>query len=452
MLILGSAALFDHDTPFPGYLALLPVVGTGLVILAGNGGERQWHTPLSASAPVQFLGGISYSLYLWHWPLIVLAPFALADTLDKGRLGGVHQVGILAAAIVLAWLSKVLVEDRGISLGARLKTRTNFIAMVAGMAAVALVAGGLVWTYDRHTAQAAKEWNEQEPSRCVGAAAMVAANGCADPFGPARRPISDEDAPWLGGKGMCVNKEILPGDTKTTGVCDFTGGAPNRTVVWVVGDSHGEQWQAALLPIAREQKWLVKLGLLGGCPFADIPFVGFQGSKDRGSAARCTKWVSDLNKVIVQDRPAKVFVRPPDRGGSQLEEPGGLPHRHHGQLLRPQVLLRRGRRGRRLLRPEPHEHLLRTHPPTCARPGPGPADRLSPRRPGGGYSSSASRPVRSSMMSSMINPAWFGSSSARRPTAVSSVTSTESNVSTRSADADSVVRSTHGFIPALAAT
>ncbi|WP_245931484.1 acyltransferase family protein [Actinokineospora auranticolor] len=306
-MICGAAALFDHSTPFPGYAALLPTVGTGLVILAGNGGERQWHTALSASAPVQFLGGISYSLYLWHWPLVVLAPFALADTLDKGALRGFHQVGILVVAIVLAWLSKVLVEDRGIALGAKLRTGANFAAMVAGMAAVALVAGLLVWTYDRHVTQASEE-RRVEPTHCAGAAAMAA--GCENPYGPARLPIGVDDAPWRAGLGVCDYKRILPtdGETATTAVCDFSGPTPDPTVVWLVGDSHAEQWLGALLPIARAQKWKLMLGRLGGCPFAKIPYVGFEGGDDRRFAEGCMQWVDDINGLIRADRPERVFV------------------------------------------------------------------------------------------------------------------------------------------------
>ena len=60
--------------PFPGYIALVPVLSTALVILADSRG-RTSVLPLLSLRPVRFLGDISYSVYLWHWPLIVLVPY-----------------------------------------------------------------------------------------------------------------------------------------------------------------------------------------------------------------------------------------------------------------------------------------------------------------------------------------------------------------------------------------
>ncbi|HVK22339.1 MAG TPA: acyltransferase family protein [Actinokineospora sp.] len=311
VLIIGSAVLFDHHTAFPGFLALVPTVGTGLVILAGTGGGRQWHSPLSASAPVQFLGNISYSLYLWHWPLIVLAPFAFAGTLAEGRLTLVHRLVILVAAVALAWLSKILIEDRGITWGPLANsTRNTFAAMVAGIAVVALVAITLTWTYDRHVAQAAKELREQVTTECYGAAALFAGQDCADPFGPAKVVhLGPANAPWGAGEGVCVQGDrFMVGERKTTSVCDLSGGAATPTVVWLVGDSHGEQWQAPLLDLAREQKWVVNLSLLGGCPFAKIPFVGYMGAESPADAKRCMDWVSTVSDAITDERPDMVFM------------------------------------------------------------------------------------------------------------------------------------------------
>ncbi|MEV0675064.1 acyltransferase family protein [Actinosynnema sp. NPDC050436] len=311
VLIVGSAVLFDHHTAFPGYLALVPTVGTALVILAGTGGGRQWHTPVSASAPVQFLGDISYSLYLWHWPLIVLAPFALADTLVEGRMTLVHQVGVLVVAVVLAWLSKVLVEDRGIAWRPLAdSTRNTFVAMVAGIVAIGLVAGTLLWTFDRHVAQAAREQAQQVETECHGAGALVPGRQCADPFGPARiAQLGPANAPWGAGADWCtaVDRHKV-GDRQTTSVCDFSGGAADPTSVWLVGDSHGEQWQAPLLDLARERKWRVTMSLLGGCPFAKIPFVGYQGVESPEDAERCQDWVAEVSAEIGRTKPDTVFM------------------------------------------------------------------------------------------------------------------------------------------------
>ncbi|MGW4382450.1 acyltransferase family protein [Kitasatospora sp. NPDC004531] len=139
--IIGSAVLFTGATEFPGAVALIPTVGAGLVIAAGTGPGRQWHTAVTSSAPVQLLGGISYSLYLWHWPLVVLVPLTLpGDALTLSA-----RLGILGVSLVLAYLSTRLVEDpvRSWPRLAR-DVRLTFAGMAAGMAAVCLAAAGLL--------------------------------------------------------------------------------------------------------------------------------------------------------------------------------------------------------------------------------------------------------------------------------------------------------------------
>ncbi|MFE4975535.1 acyltransferase family protein [Kitasatospora sp. NPDC056651] len=140
--IIGSAVLFTGATEFPGATALIPTVGAGLVIAAGAEPGRRWHTAVTSSAPVQLLGGISYSLYLWHWPLVVLVPLAVPG----GALTLSMRLGILGVSLVLAHLSTRLVEDP-VRTWPRLArdVRLTFAGMVAGMAVVCLAAGGLLW-------------------------------------------------------------------------------------------------------------------------------------------------------------------------------------------------------------------------------------------------------------------------------------------------------------------
>lgn len=72
LLIVGSMLFFTRSVPFPGLLALLPCGGTALVIAAGRD-ERCWSSRVLSAKPLVFIGLISYSVYLWHWPLIVFS-------------------------------------------------------------------------------------------------------------------------------------------------------------------------------------------------------------------------------------------------------------------------------------------------------------------------------------------------------------------------------------------
>ena len=97
---------FDGQTPFPGYMAAIPTLAAAAVIAASNT-ERWWYpTRLLALRPAQFVGDISYSLYLWHWPLIIIAP-----SVPFWGLTIYHRVALLLLCFVLAWLTKRFVED-----------------------------------------------------------------------------------------------------------------------------------------------------------------------------------------------------------------------------------------------------------------------------------------------------------------------------------------------------
>ncbi|HEY0807206.1 MAG TPA: acyltransferase family protein [Pseudonocardiaceae bacterium] len=305
-MIASSALLFNHLTEFPGYLALIPTAGTGMIIVAGTRPGRQWHTVLSSSPPVQFLGNISYSLYLWHWPLVVLAPFVLSDALVNGMVTTPQRLGIMAVAIVLAALSKTFVEDRGRTWSPLAgSTKLTFTAMAAGMIAVAVVAGGLTWTYDRHVAQAQRELQADAADPCYGAAALVPGKPCADPYGPAKVVnMGPANEYWhiptdCGAPLAQFNLDI----GSTSWACDYSRGAASPQLVWLIGDSHAEQWIGPMVDLARQRKQILKISVLGGCPFAKIQSAGYEGNHDPVFLRRCTNWRALVADAITHDRP-----------------------------------------------------------------------------------------------------------------------------------------------------
>jgi peptidoglycan/LPS O-acetylase OafA/YrhL len=74
LLMAWGIFIFDEDTDFPGSAALLPVLGAGLVIYSGNSGAH-YIRRLLGIRPLAAIGLISYSIYLWHWPLIVFVKY-----------------------------------------------------------------------------------------------------------------------------------------------------------------------------------------------------------------------------------------------------------------------------------------------------------------------------------------------------------------------------------------
>jgi hypothetical protein len=126
------------EMPYPGLAALLPTAGA--VALLYGGAAPSGPMRLLAAAPLRFLGKISYSLYLWHWPLLVLPLMFL-----ERALTGVEIVASVAVAIGVSWLSWRFVEQP-FRYGDRTRRATSWSAIrvgVAGILSVALFTQGL---------------------------------------------------------------------------------------------------------------------------------------------------------------------------------------------------------------------------------------------------------------------------------------------------------------------
>ena len=266
--IVVTAVFYSDATPFPGYQAALPVLGTLAVIWAGNP-ERAWApSRLASIRPVQWLGDVSYSVYLWHFPLIVIVPFAL------GRdLGFAAKVAILAATLVLAWLSKTYIEDpvrQGRWLAVR-KPRWTFAVTAAAMVIVVGGGTGVVAAVNAQTAQfqAAATQIVEEAPQCLGLAvgAGDAAVECADfDLGggvvPDQSVFSTERPEIYSDECRSVN-----GETKVKD-CVF-GDETSDTVILLVGDSHAAQWFPMLKALVEKQDYALHVIFKSGCPFTD---------------------------------------------------------------------------------------------------------------------------------------------------------------------------------------
>jgi peptidoglycan/LPS O-acetylase OafA/YrhL len=305
-LIILTALAFTDATPFPGWLAVFPVLGTVLVIVGGSDNRRPAFRRLIGWTPLQYLGNISYSLYLWHWPIIVIAPFALGRPLST-----IDKVMILLLAVLLAALTKAFIEDRGqTSLFLNTSPLRTFLAMAAGTALLAGLTAVQVQFKDVRAAEAEQAAGAAAQRPCYGPLALLPGADCADKFGPSVAPVMAEANQYWRAPEECSSprEELKAGDKKTHMHCDFSGGRKDAPVVWLVGDSHGQQWQAAVFAAAKERGWIVRTALLGGCPVADVAFKGYQDSTDSASANTCMKWVERVTDTVARERPMAVFT------------------------------------------------------------------------------------------------------------------------------------------------
>ncbi len=258
LVLVATACAYSSQTPFPGWHALMPVLGTVLVIAAADPAHRSSPRRLLALPGVQGLGAISYSVYLWHWPLIVFAPYVL------GRApSGLDKLGIALAALALGWCSFTFVENRfrATRRPDDLVFRTAVVGMVAvvGLACCLLLESQVGAMVARHRL----DRTVQAPNACFGAAALVPGASCPDTTAGALVPapaVAAQDKTDAYGPG-CSEPPPFVGLRS----CVF-GDLHGTVSVALVGNSHATQWLPALAPLAAEHGWRITTFLSLECP------------------------------------------------------------------------------------------------------------------------------------------------------------------------------------------
>ncbi|WP_159944964.1 MULTISPECIES: acyltransferase family protein [unclassified Nocardiopsis] len=285
--IAGAALFYDDATPFPGWAAVLPVLGSAAVIAAEQSPRPLAASRLLGTAPARWLGDVSYSLYLWHWPLIV---FALVLTGGE-RLTLVEALAVAALSVLLAWGTKVWVEDPVRDRGLVRRGRSALAVATAGMVTVAAVSGAV---YVRVEQERSVSF---DPEVHVGPAALGEAHDGGPVYPP---PVEAEDDVPLLYQDDCQGSQSAtePGDP-----CVF-GPEDADTDVAVLGDSHSAQWMPALERIADERGWRLSVYTKSSCAFTGTEVRG----PDGGPYTTCDTWNRAVVEELAELRPELVFT------------------------------------------------------------------------------------------------------------------------------------------------
>ncbi len=273
-IAVGAFALSGSD-PFPGWRALLPVLGAA-AFLAADSQSRAGPATVLAWRPVQWLGDVSYSVYLWHWPLIVLAPFAL----DRD-LGWVDRIGIVALTLVLSALSYRHVEQRWRRSPSGTRLRRPYVAAAAAMSVVALA--GVAQTTevavrdDRAAARA--ETVRRSAGECLGAGTLAYPDACTEDAAASLvlppSAAADDRPPTFANR--CFETPPYP----QTPSCTY-GSGPLR--IALVGNSHSAHWQPAFAGLPEAT---VTTFLASECTTVDGAQLTFDA---RAKATGCQQW------------------------------------------------------------------------------------------------------------------------------------------------------------------
>ncbi|MQA61085.1 MAG: acyltransferase family protein [Actinophytocola sp.] len=252
--------LLQVGTVFPGYAALWPTMAAVLVLLAGATESRLGADRWLSSRPLEFLGDISYSLYLWHWPVLLMY-LTVRHQEEVGLKGGAV---IIVASFVLAIATYYLIEEpaRRSRFGLKRTWGGYAFGAVLLVPVLLLTQGWQLHSERLATAGAVAAGDPNYPG------AMAIDGGAADMAAYDAEPApSLINLPYEWNKFSDRECEMSRRGHKMK-ICKTTNGATAKKRIVVVGDSHAQLYTGALDPLVEPNDWQAYSIIRGGCPFS----------------------------------------------------------------------------------------------------------------------------------------------------------------------------------------
>jgi peptidoglycan/LPS O-acetylase OafA/YrhL len=288
--LLAVSAWFSDVTPFPAPYAAIPVVATALIIVGAAGGGRGSVANVLSVAPLVWIGKLSYSIYLVHWPLLVIPAAALTGVTVLPLWA---TLGLGVVSIPVAYLVYRFIEQPALATQARLLGRQRYVlvAAVLGSVVVLVLANGIGYASARSpltSGTAAKEFTVE--SLPVGNS-IVPSN-----VQPSLRDASRSVSP-LYGDGCHRQFESVDSSG-----CTF-GTNSDAPVVVLFGDSHAAQWFPALAPMADAGSIQLITYTKSSCPSVAVPVL-----MNGVTYAECKQWRDEVTDTIAEMNDATVIL------------------------------------------------------------------------------------------------------------------------------------------------
>lgn len=301
VVVVGTAFLLPDTAAWPGAWALLPTLGTAAVILSGWG-EGGWGAGargpgrLLTLRPLVWVGGLSYSLYLWHWPFRVFA--------DELWPGGTARAWAVLLSVAPAYLGYRLVE-RPVHHTPRLAHSTRLSLTLGASLSLAGVLAGIPLITAPAVFQTRPATGALPPLEQLGAGTL----GDAPSADPADYAVDDwgwltpdperagEDRP-----SADVDRCQVDERTSTPVRCEFGAGGGSVTIA-LVGDSKAMQWLPALERVAPGRGWRIITYGKSSCAFA-----AGTTALSRAHYRSCDEWNEAVVRQLSADPPDLVVT------------------------------------------------------------------------------------------------------------------------------------------------
>ena len=321
-LVGWSLFAFGPATTFPGPAALVPVAGTGLALVAGTRTMRFGPSGLLSAGPMRAIGTVSYTWYLWHWPVLILAPYVVGHPLDLAQKVGLGLFSLLLAAVTTAvveqparqsaWLSaqraRSLLAGGAISIGAAV------MAVVVVIEVPPPVGTGSAAVTHLSAAQSPAPSSASSSSVTASPAVATAEGLDAQVNRQVYQSLANPDVPSNLKPSLSRAGADVPVPEDNGCLDSFTdaavhpcvyGDTGSATSIVLFGDSHALQWFPAIDNLANQQGDALVVATKATCPPLDVTIF----NPDLGRTySECDRWKrSELSRMTTL-HPAVVIL------------------------------------------------------------------------------------------------------------------------------------------------
>ena len=316
-VILVACTRLSATTPYPGTAALLPVLGAALIIGAGCATPSRGCGRVLATPPMRAIGRVSYSWYLWHWPVLLLAPALLGHP-----LGLAERLTAAAVSAGLAVLTLRLIENpirfaaplrRSAVASLAVGALATAVAVCVGIALLVVVpapvgrslatqtltitegpplVGG---TIDQYNAVVQHDFAQVQTAVAASADLDEVPSNLDPPLANANPKSEAARTPYwnkcMAGPRVVDQPECAMGDTAST------------TTVALIGDSTAWRWTTGFQQAAAQRHWRLEMAAKGRCPVLDLPTL-ISGRK----YTECDQWRAEIIARLQTEHPKLIVL------------------------------------------------------------------------------------------------------------------------------------------------
>ena len=326
LAIMYSVVAFNAVTTFPGYVALLPVMGTALIIASGRPQADITMHPASlhrilAVKPLQYIGARSYALYIWHWPPLIIVEATRGDALTV-----MDRMWILVGVLVATEITHRLIENP-IRRSQFLVMRTQLTLNIGAFLVLGGVLAGAAAAYIQPNQSTGVVVTTPTLGTTTTLPSSTSSTTLALPTGPQPISMTQDGAPQpvIDGLSISVAPDNLDpptnkAETNTNITYDndchqffketikkncIFGDPSGEITLALFGDSHAAQWFSPLHEIAIANKWRLIALTQGGCTPIELSIYNVQNG---GVYRHCTPWRKNALQYMKEEGVDFVFT------------------------------------------------------------------------------------------------------------------------------------------------